>query len=123
MSDILGLGQRIGRRFHPRKVILFGSHAYGRPRKDSDVDLMLIMPYRGRESAKAVDILMATGPRFAVDLVIYRPEEARRRYREFDPLVREAMDKGKVLYEQDGKRVGGQSGRRLRNGRRSVAVG
>ena len=26
--------------FHPRKVILFGSHAYGVPIEDSDVDLL-----------------------------------------------------------------------------------
>lgn len=29
---------------HPEKIILFGSYAYGTPTKDSDVDLLVIMP-------------------------------------------------------------------------------
>lgn len=121
MADILALSNAIARRYRPERIILFGSHAYGRPHKDSDVDLMLIMPYSGNESDRAVDILMKTNPRFAVDLLLYRPGEIRRRYREFDPLVREALDKGKVLYERDSARVGGQRRRRLRHGKRAAA--
>ena len=34
----------IVRQFHPEKVILFGSYAYGKPTYDSDVDLLVIMP-------------------------------------------------------------------------------
>jgi len=35
--------QRIVREFHPEKIILFGSHAYGTPDENSDVDLMVVM--------------------------------------------------------------------------------
>jgi hypothetical protein len=38
-------------RFQPRKVILFGSYAHGNPTEDSDVDIMLVMPHRGRGRA------------------------------------------------------------------------
>ena len=31
-------------RFQPRKIILFGSYAYGKPHNESDVDLLVIMP-------------------------------------------------------------------------------
>jgi predicted nucleotidyltransferase len=34
--------------FRPRKVILFGSYAYGDPNPDSDVDLLVIMRHRVR---------------------------------------------------------------------------
>lgn len=101
MADILQLSGDIAQRFRSLKIILFGSRAYGHPREDSDVDLMVIMPYRGRESEKAVDILMKTRPRFAVDLLVCRPGEVRRGYREYDPLMREALDKGKVVYERN----------------------
>ena len=30
--------------FKPRKIILFGSYAYGKPTEDSDVDVMVVMP-------------------------------------------------------------------------------
>ena len=31
--------RRIAERFHPERIILFGSHAWGSPQPDSDVDL------------------------------------------------------------------------------------
>ncbi len=38
--------REIAERFHPKKIILFGSYAYGTPHADSDVDLLVIMPAR-----------------------------------------------------------------------------
>jgi uncharacterized protein len=34
---------RIVAEFHPLKVYLFGSHAWGNPSPDSDIDLMVVM--------------------------------------------------------------------------------
>ncbi len=34
------------------------------------------------------------------------PDDTARRYREGDPLIREALDRGKVLYERDSKGMG-----------------
>ena len=42
---------RIIERFHPEKVILFGSHAYGKPHPDSDIDLLIIMPTKNMVNA------------------------------------------------------------------------
>ena len=39
----------VAREFKPEKIILFGSYAYGRPTLDSDVDLVVVMPHRGRD--------------------------------------------------------------------------
>jgi len=30
--------------FKPQRIILFGSHAYGQPNEDSDVDVLVVMP-------------------------------------------------------------------------------
>ncbi|MEJ5251403.1 MAG: nucleotidyltransferase domain-containing protein [Armatimonadota bacterium] len=35
--------QQLVQRFAPRKVILFGSYAYGEPTLDSDIDLLVVM--------------------------------------------------------------------------------
>jgi predicted nucleotidyltransferase len=34
---------RIVAEFHPRRVYLFGSHAWGNPSTDSDIDLMIVV--------------------------------------------------------------------------------
>jgi predicted nucleotidyltransferase len=37
----------VAEKFHPEQIILFGSHAYGTPHDDSDVDiLVVVMPAR-----------------------------------------------------------------------------
>jgi predicted nucleotidyltransferase len=117
--EILDLSARIAREFSPHAIILFGSYAYGKPTRDSDVDLLIVKPLRMRPLRAAVQILCKVNPRLGVDLIIQSPKELARRYREFDPLAREAIDRGEVLYERDGTGVVEQIGRRLR--RRSHA--
>ena len=98
-AQIENLAATIGRIFRPEKVILFGSRAYGHPRPDSDVDLLVILPFEGSAFAKALEIRNAADPQFGVDLIARRPAEVRERYELGDPLLREALDKGRTLYE------------------------
>ncbi|OGR32455.1 MAG: hypothetical protein A2005_10160 [Desulfuromonadales bacterium GWC2_61_20] len=94
------LTEQIVRDFSPDKVILFGSLAYGSPREDSDVDLLVILPFTGSPFRKSLDILNRLKPHFPIDLIARRPDETARRYAQGDPLIREALDKGQVLYER-----------------------
>jgi predicted nucleotidyltransferase len=119
--DILRFCDEIVRQYNPLRIILFGSHAYGKPRRESDVDLLVIMPYRGSEMKMAVRMLTELRPAFPVDLLVRRPGDTARRYREFDPLVREALDRGKVLYEQDRAGVDGKGARGLQQRRAAVS--
>ena len=97
---------QVVQRFHPRKVILFGSHAYGRPTEDSDVDLMVIMPHRGPGARAATRIRLACPRSFPMDLVVRTPAEVRRRVRMGDPFLREVTSKGIVLHESRDARMG-----------------
>jgi len=99
-EDIKALSKEIARQFKPEKVILFGSHAHGNPRDDSDVDLLVILPFMGSSFRKALDILNKVNPQFDVDLIVRHPDDAQKRYRQGDPLIREAMNHGEVLYER-----------------------
>ncbi len=98
-NSILSLSRRIAQEFHPERVILFGSYAYGKPSAESDVDLLVIMPFEGEAFWKSQEILNRLNPEFSVDIVVRRPEDVVRRYKLGDPLLREALDRGKVLYE------------------------
>jgi predicted nucleotidyltransferase len=114
LAQIKAVAERIGRDFRPRKIILFGSHASGKPAEDSDVDLLVIMPLRGDPVYKSVEIALAARPGFPMDLLVRTPAEVRKRLAWNDFFIREIMEKGKVLYAADDRRVGGQGGRRLR---------
>jgi predicted nucleotidyltransferase len=100
MNEVIELSERIAREFNPDKIILFGSHAYGKPREDSDVDLLVILPFEGKSLDKSLEILNRVDPRFPIDLLARRPDDSARRYAEFDPLIRDAFDHGVVLYER-----------------------
>ena len=52
---IRGYCNAVAREFRPDKILLFGSYAYGHPSADSDVDLLVILPFRGSDLKKAVD--------------------------------------------------------------------
>lgn len=102
IEEISRLAQKIVKEFQPDRVILFGSHAYGNPGPDSDVDLLVVLPFEGRNFWKSLEILNCIDPPFPIDLLARRPDDTARRYAEGDPLIREALDHGKVLYERHG---------------------
>ena len=62
------LGERIAREFQPERIILFGSYAYGKPRPDSDVDLLVVLAFDGKGGRKSLEILNRVDPDFSVDL-------------------------------------------------------
>src|SRR5579859_6344233 len=74
MRVIRRFARAIAARFHPDKIILFGSHAYGTPHADSDVDLLVVMPARNQLD-QAYKIRLALTAPFALDLVVRTPEE------------------------------------------------
>ena len=97
--EIKNLCERIAIEFHPEKIILFGSHAYGKPQWDSDVDLLVIMPFRGRHTRKAIEILDRLNPATALDLLVRTPKQVEQRLAMGDFFMREIIERGKVMYE------------------------
>mgnify|MGYP001176763456 CR=1 FL=1 len=91
--------QEIARKFRPRRIILFGSYAYGKPTRDSDVDLLVIMPLKGRGVHKAIEIGVRSPAPFACDLLVRSPQKIRQRLAWGDCFIQEILEKGKVLYE------------------------
>jgi predicted nucleotidyltransferase len=85
---IVDLSERIVREFQPERIILFGSYAYGQPRPDSDVDLLVVLPFEGRGFHKTLEILDRISPDFSVDLLAQQPQDTARRYADGDPLIR-----------------------------------
>ena len=101
MRHIQDVGRRIGREFRPERVVLFGSHAAGTAGEDSDVDLLVVMPFEGKPVAKSVEIRLKINPPFPVDLLVRTPRMVRNRIEMGDHFMRNILKRGKVLYEGD----------------------
>lgn len=104
--------RQIVERFHPEQIILFGSYAYGKPHKDSDVDILVVMPAYD-EINQAVRILENTTSSFPLDLIVRTPHNLRWRLEEGDWFLRDIIDRGMVLYEEAHRGVDSQGRERL----------
>jgi len=101
LPSIRKFGRRIGTEFSAERVILFGSHARGDATEDSDVDLLVILPFRGRSVDQTVRIHLELRPPFPVDLIVRTPKAIQRRLAMGDHFIQSILDEGKVLYEAD----------------------
>ena len=99
LGEIRQLSDTIVREFRPERVILFGSYASGTAREDSDIDLLVVMPFRGNRVRKAVEILDKIKTRAAVDLMVRTPEDVQRRVGLNDFFLKSILDHGTVLHE------------------------
>ncbi len=116
LRDIRAFARRVAGEFKPRRIILFGSYAYGTPTEDSDVDLMVVFAGRASAADRALEIVHTVPhPGFALDLLTRSEGELRQRYKVEDWFIREIVDKGQVLYEARNTRVGRKGGSRSSN--------
>lgn len=99
-AKIRNFCKEVAKRFRPRKIILFGSYAYGEPTEDSDVDLLVVMNrtrYHGERMS--VRIRLAIPADFPMDLLVRTPHFVSKRLAWGDSFTEEILSKGKVLYE------------------------
>ena len=76
METVERMVDRIVERFHPQKIILFGSHARGDARSGSDFDLLIVAPSdepRWRRTVPLYRLLAGQG--VPKDIVWWTPEE------------------------------------------------
>jgi predicted nucleotidyltransferase len=101
MRAIRAVAKQIAERFEPEKIILFGSYAYGNPKPESDVDLLVVMKTRLRERQQRLEISRALSPRpFPMDVVVRTPKQLKERIAMGDMFLREITTQGRVIYEQ-----------------------
>ena len=93
--------QRIAAALEPEMIYLYGSHAYGQPHENSDVDLLIVV----RESTpsphqKAISAYRALrGLFFPTEIKVVTQTEFNQRSQWLSSIERVVREKGKVLYE------------------------
>lgn len=91
---------RLVSEFSPEKIILYGSYAWGKPHKDSDLDLLVVVDDDAskptRRSARAYKCLR--GLRIPVEIIVSTRKELER-YKDVPAsFTRKILQKGQVLY-------------------------
>jgi len=101
-ADILSEAtRRLVERFHPERIILFGSQAHGTANEHSDVDLLVICSFEGQRRRLMVEMdRVLWGLGIAKDIIVLTPQEYERDKRIPGTIARPASQEGKVLYER-----------------------
>jgi predicted nucleotidyltransferase len=110
MRTIRAIAKHIAEKFNPEQIILFGSHAYGKPNAWSDVDLLVVMDTaEGKEFEKSLEIRESLPfLTFGLDIVVRSRKVIEKRKKLGDWFLVDITEKGKVLYERSNRRMDSQ---------------
>lgn len=96
----------------PYLILLFGSHAYGTPHADSDIDLLVVtnddyMPenfnQRNELYLSVSRQIRSISQQVPIDLLVYTKPMYQKFIAQKSIFSREIIQKGKILYERDNK--------------------
>ncbi|MCI0532766.1 nucleotidyltransferase domain-containing protein [bacterium] len=98
-EKIQAVADKIAHEFEPEKIILFGSFAWGNPTEDSDVDLFVVKKSDKKRWEREYEIRRKIFPAgMPVDVLVYTPDELKKRLSVQDFFIKDILNKGTVLY-------------------------
>jgi uncharacterized protein len=100
--------RRLSAEFNPEQIILFGSHAWGTPTEDSDLDLLVIVT---ESAARPVELSSRAhrclrGLLAPMDVLVKTRAEMDRFGRVPASLEAEILERGRVIYGRGEERSG-----------------
>ena len=98
-KEIKKIVEQIVKNYKPEKIILYGSYAYRKSHKDSDIDLFIIKKTkepRTKRHLKVDRILLNRD--VPLDILVYTPQEIKKRLSLGDFFIKDIIQKGKTLY-------------------------
>ena len=93
--------EKIVKEYNPKKIILFGSYAYGEPTEDSDIDLLVIKNTNETPMQRWIRLrrlLMTPDVMISITPFVYTEKELDERRKIRDFFIEEILKKGVVLY-------------------------
>lgn len=85
--------------YDPKKIILFGSRAYGNPSEDSDIDIAIIKNTTKSFHERLIDLRRLVRTTTPIDFFVFTEKEIAAK-KDTNPFLEEILRKGRVVYEQ-----------------------
>lgn len=97
-KEVSNITNQIAEKYKPEKIILFGSFAYGQPKENSDVDLVVIKNTKESFVKRLFQMAKIIRSSLGAEVLVYTPEEWEKALKEDNFFVKEIAENGKVLY-------------------------
>ena len=100
---ILDIAEKIRKNYDPEKIILFGSFAYGKATRDSDIDMLIVKRTRKKSMDRWFTLKkLCQDPDRGIPFspLVFTPKELDYRLSLGDQFIREILQKGKVLHKR-----------------------
>lgn len=98
-NEIERAAEHLGKAADAEQVILFGSYARGNAKEESDVDFLVVAPSSQPRFKRSRELYALFRPYpFAMDVVVYTPQEIEQGKRLPTSFVSTVLREGKVLY-------------------------
>ena len=98
------ISETIRLNYNPEEIILFGSHAYGNPHENSDIDICVIKDIE-KNQIRAFKLSILTNLRqiivnnkIDIDIIVNSRTKITERINTGDLFYKEIIDKGKIIY-------------------------
>ncbi len=95
--QIRAIAKKIKEKFNPQKIILFGSYAYGTPKRSSDIDLLVIMDTDIPVRKQAALIRYELEDTIPIDIIVRTPQQIEERIEMGDFFIKKILRDGRVL--------------------------
>lgn len=98
------MSRKIVERFHPERIILFGSYARGEATENSDIDLLVVFKTPARRGKRAAPIIRMLAEEYdlPVDVIVRSPEGLNQWKNTPNSFARQVITRGVTLYEKAG---------------------
>jgi len=92
--------KKIKEEYQPEKIVLFGSYAYGKPTKNSDIDLLIIKESNKRRIDRFCEVrkIIRDIKGISIQPVVLTKDELNKRIKVGDDFIKEILAEGKVLH-------------------------
>ncbi len=100
---ILDIAEKIKRNYNPEKIILFGSFAYGKPTRDSDIDMLIVKRTKKKSMDRWFTLRkLCQDPDRGIPFspLVFTPKELKHRLSLGDDFFREILERGEMLYQR-----------------------
>ncbi len=97
-SEIQSIKNQLIEKYHPVKIILFGSYPQGRFGENSDLDFLVVKDDVRNPIKVEQELHTIINYRLATDFIFLNTFDFERRLKEEDFFIKEIISTGKVLY-------------------------